>query len=271
MIEQVEGVSERLNVKTLEQMFVSMVEKGYDCPPFVSNAILDTAKAVFMPDNNGSDIRPGQMVVIGVDAKEPAGKRLKDCELMQAVVTLDSGKEDEVVRAEYGLDELRRTRLARIANDAWEQGVLLTQEDLAYRILGCGIRTLRRDIVLLAERCIHVPTRGQQKDIGKGTSHSIQAVRLYMQRRSYTDIARELRHSLEAVKRYVLTFARVAFLADQSYHTRDIAFLVQVSSSLAERYRKLYAEYSAREEYSERLEEVIEFARPYQAKRGVKE
>lgn len=32
-------VSERLNAKTLDQMFVNMVEQGYECPPFVSNSV----------------------------------------------------------------------------------------------------------------------------------------------------------------------------------------------------------------------------------------
>lgn len=36
--------SERLNAKTLDQMFVNMVEQGYECPPFVSNAILETSE-----------------------------------------------------------------------------------------------------------------------------------------------------------------------------------------------------------------------------------
>ena len=43
------SASERLNAKTLDQMFVNMVEQGYECPPFVSNAILETAKSVFIP------------------------------------------------------------------------------------------------------------------------------------------------------------------------------------------------------------------------------
>ena len=36
----IRNTSERLNAKTLDQMFINMVEHGYDCPPFVSNAIL---------------------------------------------------------------------------------------------------------------------------------------------------------------------------------------------------------------------------------------
>jgi hypothetical protein len=49
-VKTIKNTSERLNAKTLDQMFINMVEQGYDCPPFVSNAILQTAKSVFSPD-----------------------------------------------------------------------------------------------------------------------------------------------------------------------------------------------------------------------------
>lgn len=264
MIDGKDAVSERLNVKTLDQMFVSMVERGYECPPFVSNAILDTAKTVFVPDQNKDTVNVGQMKVIGVHAKEPAGKKLEECEMKAAIVTIDAGREDEEVRVKYGLPELRRLRLTRIANEARDQGVLLTQEDLAYKVLACDVRTIRRDIVALAERGIHVSTRGQQKDIGRGTCHRIRAVDLYMERESYTDIAREIRHSLDAIKRYITAFARIAFLTRRGDALHDIAFLVQISPNVVKKYQALYEEYNAREGYRDRLEEVLEIAEPYQ-------
>ena len=49
------SASERLNAKTLDQMFVNMVEHGYECPPFVSNAILETAKSVLHTRTEQSD------------------------------------------------------------------------------------------------------------------------------------------------------------------------------------------------------------------------
>ena len=54
--------------------------------------------------------------------------------------------------------------------------------------MNCGVRTVRRDIKALAKRGVIVPTRGQQKDIGPGVSHKVEAVRLFMERRTYTEI-----------------------------------------------------------------------------------
>jgi len=79
------SASERLNAKTLDQMFVNMVEQGYECPPFVSNAILETAKSVFIPEqSNPTVMNVGQLKVLGIAASEPAGKPLAKCEMKTA-------------------------------------------------------------------------------------------------------------------------------------------------------------------------------------------
>lgn len=252
------SASERLNAKTLDQMFVNMVEQGYECPPFVSNAILETVKSVFMPEqSNPTVMNVGQLKVLGIAASEPAGKPLAKCEMKTAVVTLDAGKEDEEIRSKYGLAALRQARLARVAHEAWDQGVSLTQEDIAAKLLNCGVRTVRRDIKALAKRGVIVPTRGQQKDIGPGVSHKVEAVRLFMERRTYTEIERRLKHSLTAIKRYILTFSRVAYLTEKGYTTKEIAFLVQVSERLTRDYQALYRKYKGDRAYKDRLDEIL--------------
>ena len=263
--------SDRLNAKTLDQMFVNMVEYGYECPPFVSNAILQTAKSVFVPDNsNPNIINVGQMKIIGVAASEPAGKPLSDCKMKTAIVTLDSGSEDEEIRSRYGVAALRQARLVRTSYESLDQGILLTQEDIAHKLLNCSVRTVRRDIKALAKRGIVVPTRGQQKDIGPGVSHRVEAVRLYICRKTYTEIEKIMMHSQTAIKRYIQTFARVAYLTRSGNSVTDIAFLVQISLRLVREYKELYHRYDEDSAYKERLDEIVESGVSYQVeKKGV--
>ena len=250
--------SERLNAKTLDQMFVNMVEQGYECPPFVSNAILETAKSVFVPDQGKQDVmNVGQVKILGIAASEPAGKPLSECEMKTAVVTLDAGKEDEEIRSKYGLAALRQARLARVTHEAWDHDVTLTQEDVASKLLNCSIRTVRRDIKALAKRGVIVPTRGQQKDIGPGVSHKVETVRLFIERKTYTEIEWTLKHSLTTIKRYILTFSRVAYLTEKGYTTKEIAFLVQISERLTQDYQALYRKYKKDPAYKDRLDEIL--------------
>lgn len=267
-----DALLQRVNWKTLDHVFLSLVEKGANCPPFISNAILNTAKRVYNLNHSKEEdetLKPGQLRVIGLLAKEPAGKPLKDCQLGECIVTLDAGGEDQVVRANFGVTGLRRAKLLRITTEAHEQGINLTQEDLAYRVLNCGLRTVRRDVAHFKEKGIFLPTRGQQKDIGPGVSHKILAVRLLLERKSELKIARILYHSLTAIERYTVTFARVVLLTQRGLPPRDIAFLVQISERLVREYQELYQRYNT-PEYQERLGEILSHAQsfPSPSKRG---
>lgn len=263
---------QRVNLKTLDQVFLSIVEKGANCPPFISNAILNTAKKVYNLSHSKKEdetLKPGQLRVIGTLAKESVGKPLKDCQLGECIVTLDAGAEDQAVRANFGVTGLRRAKLLRITTEAHEQGIDLTQEDLAYRILNCGLRTVRRDVTHFKKKGIFVPTRGQQKDIGPGVSHKVLAVRLLLERKSELEIARIIYHSLTAIERYTVTFARVVLLTQKGLPPRDIAFLVQISERLVKDYQELYQRYNI-PQYQEQLAQVLSQAQgfPSPTKRG---
>lgn len=249
----------RITEKTLDSVFLRQVESGANCPPFVSNAILDTAKRIFHLGESRSDenLKPGQMKVIGVVGWEPAGKRLSECQTRECVITFFAGKEDTETRQQYGTTGLRRAKLLRIATESWEQGILLSCEDFAYNILHCGLRTVARDIKYFKDQNIYVPTRGQQMDIGPGLSHKTLAVERMIKRQSEVDIARMIYHSLAAVERYCITFARVALLTQRDLTADDIAFVVQISKRLVDEYQDLYDKYKDQPEYQDRLQEII--------------
>lgn len=130
------------------------------------------------------------------------------------------------------MEALRRKQLARMASEAMDQGALLTAEDFAYRIFNCGMRTITRDLKALREQGITVPLRSQQKDIGRALSHRVEAVELYLERKTYSQIRQRIHHSHESIKNYVTTFAAVATMTKQGMSVKEIAFLLQISPAL---------------------------------------
>lgn len=265
-----QAVFERTSLKTLDNLFLNEVERGVACAPFVSNAILNVAKKVYNLDGNKDEgLRVGQMKVVGVLLSEPAGKPLKECQLGECIITLDAGQEDQEIRKAYGVSGLRRARILRITTEAYEQGVTFTQEDLAYRILNYGIRTIRRDIARLRKDGIFVPTRGQQKDIGPSISHKVLAVKMLLERYQEKEIARRLYHRLSSIERYTVTFARVVLLTKKNLSIKEIAFLVQISERLVKDYQALYRQFD-KEEHRERLDEIIACGQPFMTEEGDK-
>jgi hypothetical protein len=249
---------ERLDAKTLDNLFRRRIEEGAKCSPFVSQAILQIVKEVFPlnPEDLGKELDLGQVKLLVAAAHEPAGKALEDCQKVTVLLTLDA-KDDLAVRTRDGVHGLRRSRILRLATEARDQDGLLSYEDLAYRLLNCGLRTLVRDIAVLRRRGIEIPTRGQQQDIGPGQTHRVQAVRLFLQGKEAHEIARALYHSLSSIENYVTTFARVIFLADKGYGTDEIAFVIQRSPALVAAYRQLHEEFRNQRSARARLREIL--------------
>lgn len=258
-----EAAFTRIELKTLDNLFLKEIEKGAACSPFVSNAILGVAKRVYNLGVNKDDgLKIGQMKIVGVLLSEPAGKPLNECQLGECIITLDAGQEDQEIRQTYGVCGLRRARILRITTEAYEQGIALTQEDLAYRLLNCGIRTIRRDIAHLRKENIFVPTRGQQKDIGPGISHKVLAVKMLLERYQEQEIARRLYHTLGSIERYTVNFARVVLLTQKKIPVKEIAFLVQMSERLVKDYQALYTQFNDNT-HRARLEEIIACGKPF--------
>lgn len=91
----------------------------------------------------------------------------------------------------------------RMAEEAFEQGTLLTQEDFA-EILDCDPRTIRNDQKRYQQlHGVLVPTRGNKCDIGPGMTHREKVFKLFIEGNEALDIARNSQHSLKAVERYI--------------------------------------------------------------------
>jgi hypothetical protein len=249
----------RLNAKTVDSLFRRRIEQGANCSPFVSQAILETVKVVFAigPDDADHQLGLGRIRLLVVAASEPAGKPLEQCQKVNVLLTLDTGKEDYQVRLQYGVEGLRRSRILRLTAEAREQGGLLSYEDLAFRLFNCGIRTIVRDVQALLRRQIEVPSRGQQRDIGPGQTHRVEAVRLYLQGLEANEIARRLYHTLGSIENYITTFSRVVLLANKGYADDEIAFVIRRSTPLIAAYRKLYAEFEGKPAAARRLAEIL--------------
>jgi len=250
----------RLMVKTLDQVFIARAREGLGCSLFEAQALTELVKEVYFPWLSQPDaIQAGQLAMTVVSADEPGHKPLARCKMVPIILTLYAGQEDYQYRLSHGPDgvaALRQRQIERMALEALDQGGLLTAEDLAFRIFNCGLRTMSRDLKALARQDVLVPLRSQQKDAGRALSHRVQAVELYVQRHTFTQIRQRIRHSLLAIANYVITFALVVAHTRDGHSVDDISFLMQISPALVREYQQLYQRYSV-PEYQERLAEII--------------
>lgn len=251
---------DRLAVKTLDQRFRRELETGFEMAPRISQGILDLAREVFSLDAVSTDgtgrLRPGQIRQVIAAAGAPHGRPLGQTDMAEVAWTIDAGEEDLEVLRQHSREALRQVRILRLAEEARDQGGEPTQEDLA-KALGVSARTIRSDIAALTAEGYYVPTRGKLQGVGRGQTHKVLIVELYLKRHTYTEIMRGTRHSAYAIKRYVQTFGRVVMLTRRGLHVHEIAHAVGLSEHLVQEYLSLYRRYDI-PEYQDRLTEIAQ-------------
>lgn len=231
---------ERLAAKQLDQMFKQRMTVGLNCSPFEAEAILqnvhETYSAYF---HCAPGSQPGQISLQVVSIEAPPGPPLAKSAQLLVTLTLEDLASDLPIRKEGGVLALRRHRLVRVCHEAFQQGGLLTLEDLAYRLFNCGQRTLCRDLQALRQQDISPPLRSTIKDIGRTLSHRRQVIELWLAGNEYSHIARTAFHCVASVRNYVDKFKRVALLKSQRFDVQTIAFLARLSTPLTQQYLAL--------------------------------
>lgn len=231
----------RLRKKSRDQQFTNMIIHGLNCSPFEASAILDTVYDVFGDClQTSSALMPGQMRLQVLDVEARIGQSISQSEQTTVTLTINNDKEDFNIRKQQGVTALRRHQIQRICQEAFDQGGLLTVEDLAYRIFNCGERTICRDLAHFRNNDVFIPLRSTVKDIGRTLSHRLLIIKLWAQGKEYSEISRQTCHSLGAIQNYVDKFKRTISLYKEGYDTTRIAFLLKLSAPLVQDYINLY-------------------------------
>jgi DNA-binding Lrp family transcriptional regulator len=249
-------MQERLAVKTPEAAFLYILQKEFNFSSRVSRELLNTAQEMLVGGASAAAVRPGQVRLVVASLKAPFGPPLAETDKVEVTLTVDAGAEDAEVKGREGLEGLRQGRILRLTEEALEQGGLLTQEDLA-RVLGVDRRTVVRDVKVLKAAGHLVQTRGAVKGVGRGQTHKVRIIELWLDREGYEKISRWMHHSPQAIKRYVSIFLRVVLLHRQGTLVKEIAFLTQASVRLVKDYLAVYEAALAEPHRREKLEEEL--------------
>jgi hypothetical protein len=196
---------QRAQHKTSEGEFIYELENLYELSPKMSESIAESAKRCLIRDNI---LKEGQIEVSVISIDERSGKVIEKLEKRRIRLTLDNGTEDIEIRKTLGRIKLRHARIERITEEAIEQSGILSQEDLG-KILSCTVRTIQRDILEIKNRGIQITTRGVLHNIGRGQTHKVQIVGLYLEGKTFSEIRLKTHHSYGAIKRYLQEYQKV--------------------------------------------------------------
>ena len=146
--------------------------------------------------------------------------------------------DDDISHIALGFDSasLRKKRLQRFVDQAFDQGALLTQLDLA-ALLGLCDAVVSKYVNEIQENGKLLPTRGNIHDLSGAITHKREIITLYLQGYLTPDIALKSNHSKEAVDLYIKDYQKVETLWKHGITNLDeISQLTRLSKKVAQQY-----------------------------------
>ena len=242
---------QRMKDKTQEQSFINYIYKNTNLSQIESQVVYEQFSGVFL-NNNRQKMKAMQTIFIATKVGSAAGKKLVESDYGEVIITLHNNEDDDVREDPSEFSEkynfgnidsttaVRRHKLLRITKEVYDQGCVLTEEDLAYKLFNCGIRTIQRDIAAFKKAGVTIPIRGVVCDIGRSISHKVEAVKGLLEGKGITSIARRIYHSPGAVERYLSKFMQIYYSIEKGLKEPEISFLTSTSYSLIKEYKGLY-------------------------------
>ena len=253
----------RINDKSLRQFLIHKFinSYGYDKGEVTAQAIVDdilkTVEHYFVvrkpleqmaqgktsPDEFSDDryLRYGQLVwmAVPVDEFPERGKSIVKTRMKPVILTYLASEDVETIRGGFTSRQLRMNSMVRWCEEAYDQGALLTQLDLAVLLNVCD--AVVSDYVNEYQRTTGsiLPTRGNMHDMSGAITHKREIITLYLQGCLTPTIAKKTRHSKDAVDRYIRDYESVKLVRTATDDIDRISQIAHLSKRVIRQYLDL--------------------------------
>jgi DNA-binding NarL/FixJ family response regulator len=206
--------------------------------------ILETLEAFMKPR---SLFKPGQLLWMAVanDGKKHAGQQMKDIPQVPVVLDLITREDLQALADGQKYIDVRRQRNARLLEQAFTQGGVLSQSDLASMVLVSN-KSVGEDIRYFQKKEDRLlPYRGTIHDLGRALTHKVEIIRLFEQGYLESDICNKLSpaHDLSSVERYVQRYKNILKLLMRGFSPLEISGILSISKSLVVAYVEIASEH----------------------------
>ncbi len=228
----------RLKSKSLHQVLTYrfLNHYGYDKGEITVKAIVDDILSLMenyfllSPKPDGLQfLNYGYLtwMAVPVDEYPQRGKTIAATRLKPILLSFITDDDITHIARGYDAKSLRKKKLLRWVDQAFDQGALLTQLDLA-ALLGCCDAVVSQYVQEIQKDTGKIlPTRGNIHDLSGAITHKKEIITLYLEGYLTPEIATKTNHSKEAVDRYIKDFHRVKLLWENNI--RDPEKMAQVA------------------------------------------
>jgi len=237
----------RLKDKNLRQLLLHrfLNNYGYDKGEITATAIIDDIiklideyYIVSTLDDDQHHINHGQLVYMAVPVDEfpKRGKAIAQTRLKPVVLSFITDADIEHIAHGFDSKSMRKKRLTRWIDEAFDQAALLTQLDLSM-LLGVCDAVVSQYVNEIQKEGKLLPTRGNIHDLSGAITHKREIITLYLDGFLTPEIAMKTKHSNEAVDRYIRDYHRVEMLWKHGITNLDqISQMIRLSKRVVQQY-----------------------------------
>jgi hypothetical protein len=236
----------RMKGKSLKHILIDrfLNHYGYDKGEVTATAIIDDLLALidqYYRYTDNSFLKQGQMVwhAVPIDEYPGKGKSIAQTRLKPVVLDIISDSDIDDMRTPLLHRELRLKKIERWTTQAYDQGALLSQLDLAVLLTSneATAGDYVREYKTLYNRAL--PTRGNIQLIGGGQTHKKQIIALHLKGYLVPTICHKTNHFKEAVERYIRDYESVKLLSTKFDDVDLISRIIRLSPSVVKQYLDL--------------------------------
>jgi hypothetical protein len=236
----------RIKGKSLKNILLDrfLNNYGYDKGIITAGAIVDDLLSIienYYRYSDNSFIKNGQMVyhAVPVDEYPKKGKSIAQTKLKPVVLDIISDQDIDDMKIPLHHREIRIKKTERWTQQAYDQGALLTQLDLAM-LLGVNEYTagiyVREYFSMYGKK---LPTRGNIQFLGGGQTHKKEIITLYLNGYLVPTICQRTNHSKDAVERYIRDFEAIRMLDTKFDDINSISLITRLSKRVVQQYIEL--------------------------------
>jgi hypothetical protein len=236
----------RMKGKSLKHIILDrfLNHYGYDKGAVTASAIIDDLLALieqYYRYKDNSFLKAGQIVwhAVPVDEYPKKGKSMAQTKLKPVVLDMITDDDIEGLKTPVGAHELKMKKIERWTHQAYDQGALLSQLDLAVLLASTTVTVgiCVREYQNLYNRSL--PTRGNIQLIGRGQTHKRVIVALHLKGYLVPTICQKTHHSKEAVERYIRDFESVRLLSTKFDDPEVISRIIRLDPLVVKQYLDL--------------------------------
>src|SRR4030066_235186 len=158
----------------------------------------------------------------------------------------------------YSLSPKLSSSIMMTAKECLLQEYNLSEGQIEVTVIGIEERSGKVIEKMEKKKGIEVVTRGYLHNIGRGQTHKVKIIGMYLDGKTYSEIKLTARHSSGAIKRYIESFTKVVMAQSKGiYERKEISAVTGISEGLVKQYLELIKESKKDKIKSENLKDLI--------------